>query len=118
MFVPLVMIGSVPDLESAIGETNETVYGLTGGFFGTVEEAQWYFDRIKVGTAYANRSQGASTGAWPGYQDFGASLQRGGSMCCLACDSGGYGSARDSRCDGDRCGHHRRVLRLPSGRAW
>src|SRR5215469_1826606 len=71
MFVPLVMIGSVPDLEAAIRETNDTVYGLTGGFFGTAEEAQWYFDRIQVGTAYANRSQGASTGAWPGYQDFG-----------------------------------------------
>jgi 1-pyrroline-5-carboxylate dehydrogenase len=71
MFVPLVMIGSVPDLETALRETNDTVYGLTGGFFGALEEAQAYFDRIQVGTAYANRSQGASTGAWPGYQDFG-----------------------------------------------
>jgi 1-pyrroline-5-carboxylate dehydrogenase len=71
LFVPLVMIGSVPDLETAIRETNDTVYGLTGGFFGTAEEARWYFDRIQVGTAYANRVQGASTGAWPGYQDFG-----------------------------------------------
>jgi 1-pyrroline-5-carboxylate dehydrogenase len=51
--------------------TNDTVYGLTGGFFGTAEEAQWYFERIEVGTSYANRPQGASTGAWPGYQSFG-----------------------------------------------
>jgi 1-pyrroline-5-carboxylate dehydrogenase len=71
MFVPLVMFGSVPDLKTALRETNDTVYGLTGGFFGTAEEARRYFDRIQVGTAYANRSQGASTGAWPGYQDFG-----------------------------------------------
>ena len=71
MFVPLVMIASVADLEEALAQTNDTVYGLTGGFFGTLEEAQWYFDRIEVGTSYANRSQGASTGAWPGYQDFG-----------------------------------------------
>lgn len=69
--VRLVMIGSVPNLDEALTLTNDTVYGLTGGFFGTAEEAQWYFERIQVGTSYANRLQGASTGAWPGYQDFG-----------------------------------------------
>ncbi len=71
MFVPLLMIGSVPNLDEALTLTNDTIYGLTGGFFGTTEEAQWYFERIQVGTSYANRLQGASTGAWPGYQDFG-----------------------------------------------
>lgn len=71
MFVPLVMMGSVSDLDEALTLTNNSVYGLTGGFFGTTEEAQWYFQRIQVGTSYANRLQGASTGAWPGYQDFG-----------------------------------------------
>jgi len=57
--------------------TNDTVYGLTGGFFGTTEEAQWYSAHIQVGTSYANRLQGASTGAWPGYQAFGGWKQRG-----------------------------------------
>jgi 1-pyrroline-5-carboxylate dehydrogenase len=71
LFVPLVVIGKVNSLDEAMNMTNDTVYGLTGGFFGTPDEAQWFFDRIQVGTAYANRSQGASTGAWPGYQSFG-----------------------------------------------
>jgi 1-pyrroline-5-carboxylate dehydrogenase len=71
LFVPLVMIGRVDSLDEAMRMTNDTTYGLTGGFFGTAEEAQWYFDGIQVGTSYANRSQGASTGAWPGYQSFG-----------------------------------------------
>jgi 1-pyrroline-5-carboxylate dehydrogenase len=71
LFVPLVMIGKVDSLDQAMALTNDTVYGLTGGFFGTAEEAQWYFERIEVGTSYANRPQGASTGAWPGYQSFG-----------------------------------------------
>ena len=71
LFVPLVTIGSVASLDEAMAMTNDTVYGLTGGFFGTPDETQWYFDRIQVGTSYANRSQGSSTGAWPGYQSFG-----------------------------------------------
>jgi 1-pyrroline-5-carboxylate dehydrogenase len=71
LFVPLVTIGKVESLDEAMRMTNNTAYGLTGGFFGTADEAQWYFDRIEVGTSYANRSQGASTGAWPGYQSFG-----------------------------------------------
>jgi len=61
----------VDNLDDAMKMTNDTPYGLTGGFFGTEDEARWYFDRIEVGTSYANRSQGASTGAWPGYQSFG-----------------------------------------------
>jgi 1-pyrroline-5-carboxylate dehydrogenase len=71
LFVPIVLIGGVDSIDEAMKMTNDTVYGLTGGFFGTPEEAQWYFSRIQAGTSYANRSQGASTGAWPGYQSFG-----------------------------------------------
>ena len=71
LFVPLVMLGAVPSLADGMAQTNATSYGLTGGFYGTPAEAQWYFDRVQVGTAYANRPQGASTGAWPGYQSFG-----------------------------------------------
>ena len=71
MFVPLVMIDSVKSVEEAISLANDVDYGLAGGFFGTREEADEYFRRIQVGVAYANRGQGASTGAWPGYQSFG-----------------------------------------------
>jgi len=71
MFVPVLMVGKVESLEQAMQLTNNTVYGLTGGFFGSPEETQWYFSQIQVGTSYANRMHGASTGAWPGYQSFG-----------------------------------------------
>jgi 1-pyrroline-5-carboxylate dehydrogenase len=71
MFVPLVMIAPVKTLEDAFTLANDVDYGLTGGFFGTPEEAVEYLRRIQVGVAYVNRSQGASSGAWPGYQSFG-----------------------------------------------
>jgi 1-pyrroline-5-carboxylate dehydrogenase len=45
--------------------------GLTSGFFGSEEEIPWFFDGIQAGVAYANRPQGATTGAWPGFQPFG-----------------------------------------------
>jgi 1-pyrroline-5-carboxylate dehydrogenase len=71
MFVPLVMITPVKTLEEAFTLANDVDYGLTGGFFGSPEEAAEYLKRIQVGVAYVNRSQGASSGAWPGYQSFG-----------------------------------------------
>jgi 1-pyrroline-5-carboxylate dehydrogenase len=46
-------------------------YGLTAGFYGSPEEAEWFFDKIEAGVTYANRPQGATTGAWPGFQPFG-----------------------------------------------
>lgn len=71
MFVPLVMIDRVENLGEAFALANDVDYGLAGGFFGTSEEAQEYFRQIQVGVAYVNRAEGASTGAWPGYQSFG-----------------------------------------------
>jgi 1-pyrroline-5-carboxylate dehydrogenase len=44
---------------------------LTSGFYGSLEEAKWFFDNIQAGVNYVNRSQGATTGAWPGFQPFG-----------------------------------------------
>ncbi len=46
-------------------------YGLTAGFYGAPDEAERFFDGIEAGVCYANRPQGATTGAWPGYQPFG-----------------------------------------------
>jgi 1-pyrroline-5-carboxylate dehydrogenase len=71
MFVPLVMIDPVKSLDEAFALANDVDYGLAGGFFGTREEAEEYFRQIQVGVVYVNRAQGASTGAWPGYQSFG-----------------------------------------------
>ena len=71
LFVPLAMIAEVDTLEDAVELANTVRYGLTAGFYGSAKEAAWFFDRIQVGVAYANRPQGATTGAWPGFQPFG-----------------------------------------------
>ena len=71
MFVPIVMIARVPDKETAMALANDTQLGLTAGFYGNEEETEWFFENIEAGVTYANRPQGATTGAWPGYQPFG-----------------------------------------------
>jgi 1-pyrroline-5-carboxylate dehydrogenase len=71
MFLPIAMITRVADLETAMLRANETSLGLTAGFYGGPEEVPWFFENIQAGVAYANRPQGATTGAWPGYQAFG-----------------------------------------------
>ncbi len=71
MFAPVVMIARVPDKETGMQLANDTSLGLTAGFYGDEEETQWFFDNIEAGVTYANRPQGATTGAWPGYQPFG-----------------------------------------------
>lgn len=71
MFVPITMIHKVDDLDTAMELANDVDYGLTSGFYGTSEEAEWYFNNIEAGVNYANRPQGATTGAWPGFQPFG-----------------------------------------------
>ena len=71
MFLPITMIGRVSSLDEAMEITNSVNYGLTAGFYGSTEEAGWFFDHIQAGVTYANRPQGATTGAWPGFQPFG-----------------------------------------------
>ena len=71
MFVPIVMVARVRDLAEAMREANEVQYGLTAGFYGSVEDTTWFFDKIHAGVAYSNRAMGATTGAWPGFQPFG-----------------------------------------------
>jgi 1-pyrroline-5-carboxylate dehydrogenase len=71
MFLPITMIHPVQDLYEAMALANSSNYGLTAGFYGTEEEVGWFFDNIEAGVVYANRPQGATTGAWPGFQPFG-----------------------------------------------
>ncbi|NSW51979.1 MAG: aldehyde dehydrogenase family protein [Anaerolineae bacterium] len=71
MFLPITFIEKVESLQEAMDLANDVDYGLTAGFYGTEEEAQWFFENIEAGVTYANRPQGATTGAWPGYQGFG-----------------------------------------------
>ncbi len=71
MFLPITTIAKVENLDEAMKLANDVDYGLTAGFYGTKEEAQWFFKHIQAGVTYANRPHGATTGAWPGFQPFG-----------------------------------------------
>ncbi|MGH8314623.1 MAG: aldehyde dehydrogenase family protein, partial [Steroidobacterales bacterium] len=71
MFVPIAMLARVADRETAMSLANSSSLGLTAGFYGDPSEVSWFFDNIEAGVTYANRPQGATTGAWPGYQPFG-----------------------------------------------
>lgn len=51
--------------------TNAPDQGLTAGIYGSEGDVGWFLDNVEAGVTYANRPQGATTGAWPGYQPFG-----------------------------------------------
>jgi 1-pyrroline-5-carboxylate dehydrogenase len=71
LFLPLVLVGEVESLDEAITRANDSDYGLTAGFYGATHEIATFHQRIEAGVTYVNRPQGATTGAWPGYQPFG-----------------------------------------------
>jgi 1-pyrroline-5-carboxylate dehydrogenase len=71
MFLPITTVARVGSLDEAMQHANEVDYGLTAGFYGSKEEVKWFFQNIQAGVTYANRPQGATTGAWPGFQPFG-----------------------------------------------
>ncbi|MBW3666049.1 MAG: aldehyde dehydrogenase family protein [Actinobacteria bacterium] len=72
LFVPLVAVGKVSDLDEALEKANDTEFGLTAGLFSTDEnEIERWFDGIEAGVTYVNRAAGATTGAWPDIQSFG-----------------------------------------------
>jgi 1-pyrroline-5-carboxylate dehydrogenase len=71
MFLPIVMLRRIRDLDEGLALANDSELGLTAGFYGSQPEVERFFQDIEAGVAYANRAQGATTGAWPGYQPFG-----------------------------------------------
>ena len=71
MFVPITTVTRVKDLDEAMLQANDVNYGLTSGFYGSEDDIEWYFDHTQAGVNYVNRPQGATTGAWPGFQPFG-----------------------------------------------
>jgi 1-pyrroline-5-carboxylate dehydrogenase len=84
LFLPFLVVGGYKDLEEALHEANDNLYGLTAGFFSRDRrEIRYFLDNIQAGVAYVNREKGATTGAWPGVQPFGGwkasgSTSRGG----------------------------------------
>ena len=71
MFVPILMLHRVASRDEAMQLANDSTLGLTAGFYGAPDEVPWFHEHIEAGVTYANRAQGATTGAWPGYQPFG-----------------------------------------------
>ena len=72
LFVPLVAVAPFTNLDEAIARANESIYGLTAGFFSEDrEEIEAFEESIEAGVIYINRRAGATTGAWPGIQPFG-----------------------------------------------
>jgi len=71
MFVPILMVCRVKDVREGVARANSSSLGLTGGCYGDEDEVRYYLDNIEAGVTYVNRPQGATTGAWPGYQPFG-----------------------------------------------
>ncbi len=65
------MLARVRESRRGDALANDSSLGLTAGFYGGADEVPWFFDHIEAGVTYANRPQGATTGAWPGYQPFG-----------------------------------------------
>jgi len=71
MFLPILLLQRVRDRDEAMRLANDSDMGLTAGFYGGADEVPWFHEHIEAGVTYANRPQGATTGAWPGYQPFG-----------------------------------------------
>jgi 1-pyrroline-5-carboxylate dehydrogenase len=71
MFSPIVMVCRVAPRDEAMRLTNDSPLGLTAGCYGSDDDVDWFFEHVEAGVTYANRPQGATTGAWPGYQPFG-----------------------------------------------
>ena len=70
MFLPILMVARVKGLHEGVAAANASPLGLTAGCYGSEAEVEYFFEHIEAGTTYANRPQGATTGAWPGYQAF------------------------------------------------
>ena len=71
LFVPFVVVNGCNSVEEAVDRANATEYGLTAGIFtNDKKEQEKFFDGIKFGVTYSNRTGGSTTGAWPGAQSF------------------------------------------------
>ena len=71
LFMPFLALRRVCSLEAAMIEGNAVQYGLAAGVFAEDEaDVAYFLDHAQAGVVYANRSSGATTGAWPGVQSF------------------------------------------------
>ncbi len=79
LFVPLVLVRPVRDLDEGLELANRTRFGLTAGLFSSArDEIDRFLEKIEAGVVYVNRAAGATTGAWPGINPFGGWKGSGG----------------------------------------
>jgi 1-pyrroline-5-carboxylate dehydrogenase len=71
LFLPFISVLPFDDLGSAIADSNQSAFGLTAGIYtNDRDELDSFLATIEAGVVYANRTSGATTGAWPGFQTF------------------------------------------------
>ena len=71
IFLPFISIQPFDDLGAAIADANRSEFGLTAGVYTQEkEELDLFLNTVEAGVLYANRANGATTGAWPGFQTF------------------------------------------------
>ena len=71
LFLPFLTVTAVDSLDDALAEANAVEYGLTAGIFSEdPAEHEAFLNRIEAGVVFVNRREGATTGAWPGFQSF------------------------------------------------
>ncbi|WP_395671684.1 aldehyde dehydrogenase family protein [Phenylobacterium sp.] len=71
LFMPFLALRPMTSLEAGLAEGNAVAYGLSAGIYARDEaEVQYFLNNVQAGVVYANRSSGATTGAWPGVQSF------------------------------------------------
>jgi 1-pyrroline-5-carboxylate dehydrogenase len=72
MFVPILLVAEIADLDEGLRLANRVPYGLTAGLFSRdPRSVRRFLDGIEAGVVYVNRRSGATTGAWPGVNPFG-----------------------------------------------
>jgi 1-pyrroline-5-carboxylate dehydrogenase len=70
-FMPFLTVQTFRDLDSAIRDGNDVLFGLTAGIYTEdARELNTFLDSAEAGVLYANRASGATTGAWPDIQTF------------------------------------------------
>lgn len=71
LFLPFVAVDAFDSFAEALSLVNDVDHGLTAGIFSQRdEEIETFMAEVEAGVLYANRSTGATTGAWPGVQSF------------------------------------------------
>ncbi|WNG87530.1 aldehyde dehydrogenase family protein [Mycobacterium sp. ITM-2016-00317] len=69
LFLPVLTVTKVPDIDAAITEANAIPFGLSAGIFTDDEqERERFLDEIEAGIVFVNHKGGATTGVWPGNQ--------------------------------------------------